>query len=297
MRGGVKEVLILSGVRTAVGDFGGSLRGVPPTRLGAVVAAEATRRAGIAPDLVEHAVFGSVIHTEPRDAYLARVIAVEAGVPVAAPAMTVNRLCGSGLQAIVSAAQLIQLGDVETALAGGVECMSRAGYLLPTLRWGQRMGDAAAVDMLLGALNDPFGNGHMGVTAENVAKKHRIDREAQDRLAVESHRRAARAIAEQHFRTQIVPVEVTDGRGTRHFDTDEHVRADVKVEDLATLRPVFLKGGTVTPGNASGINDGAAALILMEAHAVARRGLVPLAPSSCWPSGLRWLSRLGSRAA
>jgi acetyl-CoA C-acetyltransferase len=273
----LKNVVILSGVRTPIGDFGGALRNEPPTRLGALVAAEAIGRAGLAPDQVGHAVFGSVVQTEPRDAYLARVAAVEAGVPVTSPAMTVNRLCGSGLQAIVSAAQMIRLGDVETALAGGAECMSRAGYLLPAARWGQRLGDAAALDMLLGALNDPFGNGHMGVTAENLARKHKIDRETQDQLAVESHRRAARAITEGRFQSQIVGVEVKDGKGTRSFDTDEHVRADVTAEALAQLRPAFLKDGTVTAGNASGINDGAGALILMEASAAERRGLTPLA--------------------
>ena len=272
-----KDVVILSGVRTPIGDFGGALRNEPPTRLGALVAAEAIGRAGIAPDQVGHAVFGSVIHTEPRDAYLARVAAVEAGVPVTAPAMTVNRLCGSGLQAIVSAAQMIRLGEVETALAGGAECMSRAGYLLPAARWGQRLGDAAALDMLLGALNDPFGHGHMGITAENVARRHGIDRATQDRLAAESHRRAAVAIAEGRFRGQILPIEVQDGKRSRSFDTDEHVRAETTVESLAGLRPAFLKDGSVTAGNASGINDGAAALVLMEAAAAARQGLTPLA--------------------
>ena len=273
----LKDVVIVSGVRTAIGDFGGALRDQPPTRLGALVGAEAIRRAGIAADQVGHAVFGSVIHTEPRDAYLARVAAVEAGVPVAAPAMTVNRLCGSGLQAIVSAAQMIRLGEVETALAGGAECMSRAGYLLPAARWGQRLGDAAVLDMLLGALNDPFGHGHMGITAENVARKHGIDRAVQDRLAAESHRRAAAAIAEGRFRGQILPIEVKDGKRSRSFDTDEHARAETTAESLAALRPAFLKDGSVTAGNASGINDGAAALVLMEASAAARQGLKPLA--------------------
>jgi len=271
------DVVILSALRTAIGDFGGALRSQPPTRLGAIVAREAMRRAGIAPDDVEHAVFGNVIHTEPRDAYLARVVAVEAGVPVAAPALTVNRLCGSGMQAIVSAAQMIRLGDAATALAGGAECMSRAGHLLSTGRWGQKMGDAAASDMLVGALTDPFGNGHMGITAENVAQSHGVSRETQDRLAAESHRRAAQAIAEGRFGAQIVPVEIADRKGTRSFDTDEHVRADVGTETLAELRPAFRKDGTVTAGNASGINDGAAALVLMEAGEAARRKLPPIA--------------------
>jgi acetyl-CoA C-acetyltransferase len=272
-----KDVFILSAVRTAIGDFGGALQGQPPTHLGAVVAGEAIRRAEVAPNDIGHAVFGNVIHTEPRDAYLARVIAVEAGVPVASPALTVNRLCGSGLQAIVSGAQMIRLDDAEIVLAGGAECMSRAGHLLTSARWGQRMGEALATDMLLGALTDPFGNGHMGITAENVAKAHAVTRAAQDALAAESHRRAARAIAEGRFRSQIVPVEVADRKAARNFDTDEHVRADISPEDLATLRPVFRKDGTVTAGNASGINDGAAALVLMDARAAAERGLKPLA--------------------
>ena len=271
------EVVILSAVRTAIGGFGGALRDMPPSTFGAAAAREAIRRAGIAPQVIEHAVFGNVIHTEPRDAYLARVIAVEAGVPVTAPAMTLNRLCGSGLQAIVSAAQMIQLDDIEAALAGGAECMSRAGYLLAGARWGQRMGDAPVTDMMLGALTDPFGNGHMGITAENVAKKHDIGRDTQDRLAAESHRRAVHATAEGRFKDQIVPIEIQGRKGTRVFDTDEHARADVDPGTLAKLRPAFQKDGTVTAGNSSGINDGAAALVLMQGAAAARRGLKPLA--------------------
>jgi acetyl-CoA C-acetyltransferase len=271
------DIVILSAQRTANGDFGGALRGHAPTKLGAIVAQEAIRRAGIAPDDVQHSVFGNVIHTEPRDAYLARVVAVEAGVPVAAPALTVNRLCGSGMQAIVSAAQMIMLGDATTALAGGAECMSRAGHLLTSARWGQKMGETAAADMLLGALTDPFGNGHMGITAETVAASRGIAREAQDRFAAESHRRAARAIAEGRFKDQIVPVEIADRKGRRVFDTDEHVRAEVDEASLAGLKPAFRKDGTVTPGNASSINDGAAALVLMAAEEAARRGLKPLA--------------------
>jgi acetyl-CoA C-acetyltransferase len=271
------DVVILSALRTAIGDFGGALRDQTPTRLGAIVATEAMRQAGVAPEAVEHAVFGNVIHTEPRDAYLARVVAVEAGVPVTTPALTVNRLCGSGMQAIVSAAQMIRLGDAKTALAGGAECMSRAGHLLSSARWGQKMGEATAADMLTGALTDPFGNGHMGITAENVSKAHGIGRAAQDRFAAESHRRAALAIAEGRFRSQIVPIEVKTRKGVSNFDTDEHVRADVREESLAELRPAFAKDGTVTPGNASGINDGASALVLMEAADAVRQGLKPLA--------------------
>ena len=221
--------------------------------------------------------FGNVIHTEPRDAYLARVVAVEAGVPVSSPALTVNRLCGSGMQAIVSAAQMIMLGDTTTALAGGAECMSRAGHLLSSARWGQKMGETTATDMLLGALTDPFGHGHMGITAENVAGSNGITRDAQDLLAVESHRRATKAIAEGRFKDQIVPIEIADRKGKRVFDTDEHVRADVSTATLAELRPAFRKDGTVTAGNASSINDGAAALVLMEGGEATRRGLKPLA--------------------
>jgi acetyl-CoA C-acetyltransferase len=271
------DVVILSALRTAIGDFGGALRDQPPTRLGAIVAREAIRQAGVAPEQIEHAVFGNVIHTEPRDAYLARVIAVEAGVPVTTPALTVNRLCGSGLQAIVSAAQMIGLGDAETALAGGAECMSRAGHLLSSARWGQKMGAATATDMLLGVLNDPFGHGHMGITAENVAQAHGIPRDVQDRLAAESHRRAAAAIAAGRFAAQIVPVEIAGRKGVRRFDTDEHVRPEATEAALAELRPAFRKDGTVTAGNASGINDGAAALVLMAAGAASRHGLTPLA--------------------
>jgi acetyl-CoA C-acetyltransferase len=271
------DIVILAGLRSAIGDFGGALRSLTPTQLGAVVAREAIHRAGIAPEDVQHAVFGNVIHTEARDAYLARVIAVEAGVPVATPALTVNRLCGSGMQAIVSAAQMIMLGDATTALAGGAECMSRAGHLLSSARWGQKMGETTAADMLLGALTDPFGNGHMGITAENVAASHGIARDAQDRYAAESHRRAANAIAEGRFKDQIVPIEIADRKGTRIFDTDEHVRADVDDASLAALKPAFRTDGTVTPGNASSINDGAAVLVLMAAEEAARRGLKPLA--------------------
>lgn len=273
----IHQACIVSGVRTAIGSFGGALRDVPPTRLAALVAAEAVRRSALAPEAIGHVVFGSVIQTEPRDAYLARVAAVEAGLPVGVPAMTVNRLCGSGLQAVVSAAQMIELGQCDAALAGGAESMSRAGYLLPSLRWGQRMGDAGAVDMLTGALTDPFGHGHMGVTAENVSAKHGIDREMQDRFAAESHRRAAQAIAEGRFCDQILAVEVKEGRGTRTFDTDEHVRREIDATALAALRPVFRKDGTVTAGNASGLNDAAAALVLIEAGAAERQGATPLA--------------------
>ncbi|MCB9273085.1 MAG: acetyl-CoA C-acyltransferase family protein [Lewinellaceae bacterium] len=271
------EVVILSGVRTAIGTFGGALASVPPTQLGALCAREAIRRAGISAQEVEHTFFGNVIHTETRDMYLSRVVAVEAGIPAESPAMTLNRLCGSGLEAVVSAARVIQLGDAKVALAGGAENMSRGGYLLPSLRWGQRMGEGGAVDMMVGALTDPFGNGHMGITAENIAAKWNISRETQDAFALESQQRAARAIAEGRFKSQILPVEIQDRKKTIVFDTDEHPRADSSIEGLAKLRPAFKKDGVVTAGNASGINDGAAAVVLMEAETAKAKGLKPMA--------------------
>jgi acetyl-CoA C-acetyltransferase len=272
-----REVVIVSGVRTAVGTFGGSLKSMAPTALGAICAREALSRAGVAPSDVGHVVFGNVIHTEPKDMYLSRVAAISAGIPSRVPAMTLNRLCGSGVQAIISAAQTIMLGDADVAVAGGAECMSRAPYTMPAARWGARMGDTQLVDMMIGALHDPFGHGHMGVTAENLAKKFDITREQQDALALQSHRRAAAAIAEGRFKSQIVPVEVKAGRNTVVFDTDEHVRTDATMEGLSGLRPVFLKDGTVTPGNSSGINDGAAALVLMSADAAKAAGKKPMA--------------------
>ncbi|MCX7959974.1 MAG: acetyl-CoA C-acyltransferase family protein [Burkholderiales bacterium] len=271
------EVVVVAGARTAIGDYGGSLKDVPPTRLGAIAIREAVARAKVDPARVGHVVMGSVIHGEARDMYLSRVAAIEAGLPVGTPCLTVNRLCGSGLQAIVSAAQHIQLGDVEVAVAGGAESMSRAAYFLPSARWGQRMGDAGVVDAMTAALHDPFGHGHMGVTAENIAAKYGFTREEQDAFALESHRRAAAAIERGYFREQIVPVEVKGKKGTELFATDEHVRKDAKLEDMAKLRPVFKKDGTVTAANASGINDGAAAVVLMEATAAAREGIRPMA--------------------
>ncbi|MEW6124575.1 MAG: beta-ketothiolase BktB [Pseudomonadota bacterium] len=273
----MNQIVFLSGARTPIGSFGGTLKDVPPTALGAHAVKAAISRAGIAPEEVGHAVFGNVIHTEPRDMYLSRVIAMEAGVPKEAPALTVNRLCGSGLQAIVSAAQIIRLGDAAIALAGGAESMSRGGYLLPAARWGQRMGGAETVDMMLGVLNDPFGHGHMGVTAENVSERYAISRAQQDEAAVESHRRAAAAVAGGHFAEQIAPFEVATRKGTVLFDTDEHFRGDASLDDMAKLRPAFRKGGTVTAGNASGINDGAAAVVLADADVARARGLRPLA--------------------
>ena len=270
------DIVILGGTRTAIGTFGGALAGIPPTQLGATVAAEALKRAGLAPDRVGHVVFGTVVNTEPRDMYLSRVAAIEAGIPDSTPAMNVNRLCGSGAQAVVSAAQSLMLGDADFALAGGVESMSRAPYIVPDQRWGAKMGDIRTLDMLLGTLNCPFGNGHMGVTAENVATEHGITRADQDDFALQSQTRAAAAIEAGHFRDQIVPVEVRVKRDMVQFDTDEHPKP-TSAEGLAGLRPAFQKDGTVTAGNASGINDGAAALVLARAEAAEKAGLAPRA--------------------
>ncbi|MEP9358371.1 beta-ketothiolase BktB [Sphingomonas sp. KR3-1] len=272
-----QNVYIAAARRTAIGTFGGALKDETPGSLGATVTRAVLEAAGLAPDAVGHVVFGQVIPTAPRDAYLARVAAIEAGIPKDVPAMTVNRLCGSGLQAVVSAAQMLMLGDAEIALAGGAEVMSRAPYYSPATRWGQKMGDATVVDGLNGALTDPFGGGLMGVTAENVAERHGIDRARQDAYAAESHARAARAIAEGRFEGQIVPIEVKAGRATKVFAVDEHVRADANAADLAKLRTIFKADGTVTAGNASGINDGAAALVLATEAAIAVHGLTPMA--------------------
>ena len=272
-----REVVVLSGVRTAVGKYGGSLKDFPPTKLGAMVVREAVSRAGIEPAEVGHVVFGNVIHTDKRDMYLSRVAAVEGGLPVETPALTLNRLCGSGLQAIVSAAQAIKLGDANAAVAGGAESMSRGQYWLPSMRWGQRMNDGAVVDAMVGALTDPFDDCHMGVTAENVAEKWGISRQDQDELAVESHRRAARATQAGYFDTQILPVDVPVKGGTVPFKADEQIRPDASVESMARLKPVFARDGSVTPGNASGINDAAAAVVLMDREAAEQRGLKPRA--------------------
>lgn len=270
------EIVILSAVRTAIGGFGGSLSTFAPSRLGAIVAREALARAALDPARIGTVVFGNVITTEPRDMYLSRVAAIEAGIPETTPAMNVNRLCGSGAQAIVSAAQSLILGDAGFALAGGAECMSRAPYSLPAARFGQKMGDTTAVDMLTATLTCPFGTGHMGITAENVAAEQGITRADQDAFALESQRRAAAAIAAGHFRAQIVPVEVATRKGSVMFDTDEHPKA-TSPEALAGLKPAFRKEGSVTAGNASGINDGAAALVLARADAAQAAGLAPRA--------------------
>ncbi|QRG07888.1 beta-ketothiolase BktB [Xanthobacter dioxanivorans] len=271
------EVFIVSGARTPIGDFGGALKDIPPIALGAHAAKAAIARAGIAAEDVGHTVVGNVIHTEARDMYISRVVAMEAGVPKEVPALTVNRLCGSGLQAIVNATQILKLGDAEIALAGGAESMSRGGYLMPAARWGQRMGPTTAVDMMVGVLTDPFGHGHMGVTAENISERYQVSREDQDAAAVESHRRAAAAIAAGHFKDQIAPVEVASRKGSVMFDTDEHVRAEVGAADMAKLKPVFKKDGSVTAGNASGINDGSGMVVLATGAAVKARGLKPMA--------------------
>lgn len=271
------DVFIASGQRTAIGDFGKSLKDIPPTKLGEIAIRAALAKAGLAATAVQHVVMGNVIHTEPRDAYLSRVSAVEAGIPFETPALTVNRLCGSGLQAIISAAQTIMLGDAEIAIGGGAESMSRGGYLLPNERWGARLGDAKVLDMVVGALHDPFGHGHMGITAENIAARYQITRDEQDAFSVESHRRAAAAIAQGYFTSQITPVELTSRTGTIEFTTDEHVRDDISADKLAALKPAFKKDGSVTAGNASGLNDGAAALVLMNEAQLKAHGTKPMA--------------------
>lgn len=272
----MRNVVIASAVRTAIGDYQGSLGGLSPCDLGTLVAKEAISRAGIGAEDIQQTVFGNVIHTAPEDMYISRVAAMNAGVPETAPALTLNRLCGSGLQAVVTAAEQVMLGNADIALAGGAESMSRAGHLL-SVRTGARLGDVQAVDMMVGALTDPFGKIHMGLTAENVAARHGIDRAAQDAFALESHRRAAAAIKAGRFRDQILAVTVRKGRSEEIFDTDEHVRADVTISDLAKLRPAFSKDGSVTAGNASGLNDGAAALVLMNEAIAASTGARPLA--------------------
>jgi acetyl-CoA C-acetyltransferase len=272
-----REIVILSGVRTAIGTYGGSLKDQSPTALGAACVREAVSRSGLEPSAIGHTVFGNVIHTEAQDMYLSRVASVNAGLPHETPAITLNRLCGSGMNAIVYAAQLILLGDCDAAVAGGAECMSRAPYWSPSMRWGQRMGDGKVVDPMVGGLTDPFDQVHMGITAENIAEKWGITREEQDALAVESHNRAERASDEGRFKSQILPIELKSRKGTTLFDTDEHIRRGCKPEDMQKLRAVFKKDGTVTAGNASGINDAAAAIVLMERSVAEARGLKPMA--------------------
>jgi acetyl-CoA C-acetyltransferase len=272
----MKDIVILDGARTAIGTFGGALASTAPIDLATVATEAALERSGVEPGQIGHVVFGHVINTEPRDMYLSRVAAMQAGIPNGTPAMNVNRLCGSGAQAIVSAIQSLALGDADFALAGGAESMSRSPFIVPAQRWGQKMGDVKTLDMMLGALNCPFGTGHMGVTAENVAREHQITREDQDAFALQSQMRAAAALDAGYFASQIAPVEVMVKRDKVPFVRDEHPKATT-AEALAGLRPVFQKDGTVTAGNASGINDGAAALVLASAEAAERAGLKPRA--------------------
>jgi acetyl-CoA C-acetyltransferase len=271
------EVFVVAAARTAVGGFGGGLKDIPPSRLATIAVQEAVARSGIAPASIGHLALGHVIPTEGRDAYISRVAAIEAGLPKETPAFTVNRLCGSGLQAIVSAAQTILLGDADAAVGAGAESMSRGAYLLPQLRWGARMGEATAIDYMTAALHDPFQTIHMGITAENVAARYGITREMQDALAVSSQQRALAAIEAGHFKSQIVPVPVKTRQGITPFEVDEHPRAGVTLEALAKMRAVFQTDGTVTAGNASGINDGAGAVVLASGDFVRQQGLKPLA--------------------
>ena len=272
-----REVVVLSAVRTAVGKFGGALKDVSPAELAAKVVCQSLQRSRLSPEMIGHVVFGNVIHTEPKDMYLSRVAALRGGVPVKTPALTLNRLCGSGLQAIVTAADSILHGDCDAAIGGGAESMSRAPYWLPAMRWGARLNDANAVDTLVAALTDPMEEVHMGVTAENIAREWAISREDQDAWAVESHKRAVAAIRDGRFTDQIVPFELKTKSGTTQFITDESPRADATIESLARLKPAFDPQGTVTPGNASSLNDGAAAVVLMEKNADGLAGLKPLA--------------------
>ena len=266
------EVVVVSGVRTAIGTYGGSLKAHRPVDLAAAVVAEAIQRAGVSPSVFGHSVFGNVIHTEPADMYLARVAAMQGGLAETVPALTLNRLCGSGLQAVVTAAQQIELGLCDAVVAGGSESMSRVPYHIPTARFGQRMGDASMIDPMVGALNCPFNHYHMGVTAENVAEQYGITREQQDALALESHRRAQAATEAGHFTSQILPIEVKGRKGVQKFATDEHIRLNCTLAELEALKPVFKKGGTVTAGNASGLNDAAAAIVMMKREAAEAQG-------------------------
>jgi len=271
-----REVVVLSGVRTAIGGYGGSLKDSPPTEMAATCVREAVKRSGIKASEVGHVVFGNIIHTDAHDHYLARVAGVNGGLPHEAPALTLNRLCGSGLQAIITAAQTIMLGEADVTVGGGAENMSRAPYNSPAMRFGARMNDTTLVDMMVGALSDPFDDCHMGVTAENVAKKYEISRQDQDELAVESHRRAGAAIDHGYFKAQIVPIEIKVKRDLVPFEVDETVRYGTTVEKLGRLPTVFDREGSVTPGNASSINDAAAAVVLADRELAEKRGLKPM---------------------
>lgn len=272
-----REVVFLSGVRTAIGDFGGSLKGIAPTDLAGQVVADSLKRAGANPQDVGHCVIGTVTHSDRRDMYMSRVAALKGGLPESTPALTVNRLCGSGLQAIVSAAQLLLLDDADLVVAGGAESMSRVPMWLPTARFGQKMGDGQMVDPMVGALTCPINDTHMGITAENIAEQWTVSRQEQDEAALESHQRAQRAVEEGRFDSQIMPVELKTRKGVSEFISDEHVRFDCKIEDMAKLRPAFKKDGSVTAGNASGINDAAAALVMADSEYAKANGLKPIA--------------------
>lgn len=271
----LNDVVIVDAVRTAIGSFGGSLSGLTPAELGTAAATEAIRRAGVPAADIDHSVFGHIITTAPQDVYLSRHIALNAGLPESSAAVNINRLCGSSVQSVISAAQLLMLGDSQIALAGGAESMSRGAYLMPAARNGARMGDTQIVDMTLGILSDPFGSGHMGITAENIAAQQGYRREDLDRFAAESHRRASEAMERGYFNDQIVPVTVQQGRKTFVFERDEHPRAATTEESLSKLRPAFQKDGIVTAGNASGLNDGAAAMVLTTQQEAEKRGLKP----------------------
>jgi acetyl-CoA C-acetyltransferase len=274
----LNDVVIVGAARSAIGAFGGSLKDLAACELGAIVVKEAMARARVDPAQVGQIIFGNVIHSEPRDMYVSRVVGLSAGMAESSSALTVNRLCGSGLQAIITAANAIQLGETDIAIGGGVETMSRAPYSMPSARWGQRLGDASLIDMMTGALSDPFGAGHMGITAENIATEFGISREAQDLFALESQRRASAAIAAGYFASQIVPIDLKSRKGIVRFMTDEHPTSNATLESLSKLRPAFKKdGGTVTAGNSSGLNDGAAACVLMTGAAASQLGVKPLA--------------------
>lgn len=276
------EVVVLGGARTAIGDYGGSLKSFSACELGAMAVRGAVERTGVDPESIGHCVIGNVLHSDKRDMYISRYATIEGGLPIEVPALTVNRLCGSGLQAVVNAAQYVQLGEADAVVAGGAESMSCAPYWATGMRWGQRMGNAEFVDIMVGALSDPFEGCHMGITAENIAEKWGIGRDRQDELAVESHQRAARAAEEGRFDDQVIPVEIKSRRETVMFSTDEHVRGDSSMESLGKMRPVFKKDGSVTAGNASGINDAAAAIVMMEASAAEKAGHEPMARLLCY---------------
>ncbi|AWM58192.1 acetyl-CoA C-acyltransferase [Stutzerimonas stutzeri] len=273
----LQDVVILSGARTAIGDFGASLSGYSPAELGTFAGRAAIERAGVAAEEIDHCIFGHIITTSPQDAYLARHIALNCGLAEHSAALNVNRLCGSSVQSLISAAQMIQAGASRLALAGGAESMSQGAYLLPKLRFGQRMGDATAMDLTIGILSDPFGSGHMGITAENVAARYRFTREQLDQYACDSHRKAANAMAAGHLTTQIVSVPINKGRAAGEFSRDEHVRPETTLEGLQKLRAAFKKDGLVTAGNASPLSDGAAAIVLGSAQEAVRLGLRPRA--------------------